>query len=73
MPIVRRVMEQLEGREIVATKESIESKFVYHDEQLVGFKNSDGVIEWLDTIKAKEAKLLIRSDKIKKIIKNDKC
>jgi len=72
MPLVRKVMEELDGKPIVSVAGPSVTKFVTHEGMIVGVIESDGNIEWMDTIKAKEAKLIIRKDKIKKIIDNDK-
>ena len=72
MPIVRRVMEQLDGKPIVSIYEHSVPKYVTHEGMIVGVMGDDGKIEWFDNDKAREAKLILRKDKIKKIIDNDK-
>jgi hypothetical protein len=72
MPLVRKIMEQLDGKPIVSVAGPSVAKFVTHEGEVVGVREDNGSIKWFGGDKANEAKLMIRNDKIKKIIDNDK-
>ena len=70
MPIIRKVMEQLDGKPIVSIAGNSVVKYVTYEGMIVGVREDDGSIKWFDGDKANEAQLMIRNDKIKKILKN---